>query len=220
MDDKYLDLMATEVETAKTLPLVSAGQPGSSPKPPNAESSALDQPQSYFLRKAEMIAACYRRDDAHDPAMYAAAVAAVLSTYPQSVVEYVSDPRTGIAGICKWLPSVAEIREFCDNQIGRQARHHERDERIARQLADRDTDTAPRVDLSKFKDADGNWVHSDDERTIASGHKRAYTEAEKQAFLDDARATGFEFNISGLKLRMETLRAMQEKDKLRDDLTN
>ena len=39
------------------------------------------------LRKAKQIFACYRKDEAHDPEMYAAAVAALLSGYPQYVVD-------------------------------------------------------------------------------------------------------------------------------------
>lgn len=56
---------------------------------------------------------CYRRGDANDPDTYCAAVAATLSRFPQAVVEYVTDPRTGIPGSIAWLPSVAEVKSAC-----------------------------------------------------------------------------------------------------------
>jgi hypothetical protein len=56
---------------------------------------------------------CYRRGDANDPDIYAAAVAAVLSRYPLEIVEYITDPRTGLPGNNTWLPSVAEVKEAC-----------------------------------------------------------------------------------------------------------
>jgi hypothetical protein len=60
---------------------------------------------------------CYRRDDAHDPDTYAAAISAVLAEYPESVVRYVTDPRTGIPRKLKFLPSVAEVAEACDHEL-------------------------------------------------------------------------------------------------------
>lgn len=59
---------------------------------------------------------CYRKADANDPEVYVAAAAAVLSEYPVEVVEYVCDPRTGIARHLKWLPTIAEIAEACDTR--------------------------------------------------------------------------------------------------------
>lgn len=61
-----------------------------------------------------MMFSCYRRDEAHDPQVYIAASAAVLGCYPKTVIERVTDPRTGLPSDLKFLPSVAEIREACD----------------------------------------------------------------------------------------------------------
>lgn len=69
-----------------------------------------------------MLFACYRRDDAHDPSVYAAAIAAILEGYPTSIVDRATDPRTGVASECKWLPAVAEVREFCEREHARQIR--------------------------------------------------------------------------------------------------
>lgn len=60
---------------------------------------------------------CYRRDEAHDPDTYCAAVSAVLADgYSQEVVDYITDPRTGLPSTLKFLPSVAEVREGCDER--------------------------------------------------------------------------------------------------------
>lgn len=48
--------------------------------------------------------------------MYLAAAAAVLAEYPPEVVEYVCDPRTGLARHLKWLPTIAEISEACQTR--------------------------------------------------------------------------------------------------------
>lgn len=44
------------------------------------------------------------------------AVAATLAEYGPEVVEYVTDPRTGLPAKLKWLPSVAEVREACESR--------------------------------------------------------------------------------------------------------
>lgn len=79
--------------------------------------SRLDQ--AYCLERAMMMFSCYRKDEVHDPEIYAAAAAAVFSDYPREVIERVSDPRTGIASEYKWLPSIAEVTEFCNATVKR-----------------------------------------------------------------------------------------------------
>lgn len=41
----------------------------------------------------------------------------MLAEYPAEVVDYVCDPRTGIPRRLKWLPTVAEIAEACDERV-------------------------------------------------------------------------------------------------------
>jgi hypothetical protein len=60
--------------------------------------------------------ACYRRDEAHNPEIYCAAISSVLSEYSIAVIDYVTDPRTGLPLDLKFLPSVAEVREACDRR--------------------------------------------------------------------------------------------------------
>jgi hypothetical protein len=56
---------------------------------------------------------CYRKDEAHDPDVYCAAVAATLAEFPRPVVDYVTDPRTGMPSSSRFLPNIAEVREAC-----------------------------------------------------------------------------------------------------------
>jgi hypothetical protein len=43
------------------------------------------------------------------------AIAATLADYPREVAEHVTDPRSGLPAKCKFLPSVAEVREACED---------------------------------------------------------------------------------------------------------
>jgi hypothetical protein len=64
---------------------------------------------------AQAIFGCYRRDEAHDPEGFVAALTAILSDYPASVVNYAADPRTGVATeFPMGLPNVGQIKQFCD----------------------------------------------------------------------------------------------------------
>lgn len=60
---------------------------------------------------------CYRKAEASDPEIYAAATASVLSEYSQEVIDYITDPRTGLPSRSQWLPSVFEVRQACDVQV-------------------------------------------------------------------------------------------------------
>jgi hypothetical protein len=62
---------------------------------------------------------CYRREDAANPEQYAAAIGLVLSGYPRSIVEYVTDPRTGIQSRCDFPPSVKEMSDACEVEMRR-----------------------------------------------------------------------------------------------------
>ncbi len=64
-----------------------------------------------------MLFGCYRKTDANDPEVLAAAIAATLAEFPMDVVEYVTDPRTGLPATSKWIPSVFEVREACEKRV-------------------------------------------------------------------------------------------------------
>lgn len=63
---------------------------------------------------AKLILGCFRMGDASDPEVYVTAITAVLARYPSDVGARLSDPKDGVAGRFKWLPTVSEIREECD----------------------------------------------------------------------------------------------------------
>lgn len=70
--------------------------------------------QELAVKRTALLFGCYRKGDANDPEIYTAAVAATLADFPAEVVEYVTDPRTGLPSKLKWLPTVAEVREACE----------------------------------------------------------------------------------------------------------
>jgi subtilisin family serine protease len=73
-------------------------------------------PAQYATKRTAMLFGCYRKGDANDPEIYTAAIAATLAEYEQEVVDYVTDPRTGLPSKLKWLPTVAEVREACEDR--------------------------------------------------------------------------------------------------------
>lgn len=77
-------------------------------------SAASSKATSLALYHSKLILGCYRTDSVSDPQVYITAIATVLSRYPTDIGIRLSDPQTGIAGKLQWLPSVAEIRQACD----------------------------------------------------------------------------------------------------------
>ncbi len=57
----------------------------------------------------------YRLDQFADPDGFKVNIGAVLEQYPNEVIVYVCDPRTGIQRRCKWPPTVSEIVDACDD---------------------------------------------------------------------------------------------------------
>jgi hypothetical protein len=64
-----------------------------------------------------MLFGCYRKAEANDPEVLSAAIAATLSEFPEEIIEYVTDPRTGLPATSKWVPSVFEVREACQKRM-------------------------------------------------------------------------------------------------------
>lgn len=88
-------------------------------KPPSEGSSRSDLDPAYCLTRTKLLFSSYRKDEAHDPEIYCAAIAATLGDFPRQVVEYVTDPRTGVQSEIKWLPNIAEVRAACVAQAER-----------------------------------------------------------------------------------------------------
>lgn len=60
------------------------------------------------------MAKCYPKAAAQAPEVWITAAVAVLCDYPASIVIEVTEPATGLPVRCKWLPTLFEIREACD----------------------------------------------------------------------------------------------------------
>jgi hypothetical protein len=56
----------------------------------------------------------YRIDQFADPDGFKNQLGVVLEQYPDEVITYVCDPRTGIQRRLKWPPTISEIVEACD----------------------------------------------------------------------------------------------------------
>ena len=72
---------------------------------------------SLILRCQRIIFSCYRADQYSDPDGYMDSLGAVLEQYPNDVIAYITDPRTGVQRHHKWPPTISEIVEACDNRI-------------------------------------------------------------------------------------------------------
>jgi hypothetical protein len=102
-------------EHFKTIAGVHQKAPADLSKKLNGASSHSGQDPDYLLSRAQLLFNCYRKDEVNEPEIYSAAIAAVLGDgYSRSIVEYVTDPRTGLPSRQKFLPTVAEVREACD----------------------------------------------------------------------------------------------------------
>jgi hypothetical protein len=69
--------------------------------------------RDYATKRARILMGCFRKSDANDPEIYAAAVVAVLVRWPVDVITSVTEPATGLPSKCQWLPSIAEITAAC-----------------------------------------------------------------------------------------------------------
>src|SRR5262249_34829633 len=103
----------------KTIAVAPVGQREDWQKRQKRESSDSAPDPAYCLGRTEIMLSCYRRDETHNPEVYSSAVSAVLADgYSREIVNYVTDPRTGLPSRNKFLPSVAEVREACDERAG------------------------------------------------------------------------------------------------------
>lgn len=92
---------------------------------PDNQPSSKPRPKSdgeWVLGRVELLMSSYRKADYHDPMGFVATLAAILEEYDPEIVEYVTDPKTGIQRRLKWPPSPAEIVEACVAEISHRAK--------------------------------------------------------------------------------------------------
>lgn len=104
----------------KTIAAAYRAPQGGLQRPLSAENSHSGLDPAYCLQRTRLLFSCYRKDEAHDPEIYCSAVAATLADFTKAVVDYVTDPRTGIASESKFLPNIAEVRSACVRETDRQ----------------------------------------------------------------------------------------------------
>lgn len=144
---------------------------------------------TYSLERAEILFACYRRDDANDPEKYAAAIAAVLTGYSREIVEYITHPKTGLPVTCKWPPTAFEVNEACQKIVDREAKLFEQEAQIRRQLdereaAERRRRNEPRLSIEELQAKYGgpNWGIDTGPHAEIKDRRSKYTEETNQRF--------------------------------------
>jgi hypothetical protein len=78
--------------------------------------------KTLILQRQRILFSAFRSDQYSDPEGYLASLGMVLEQYPDDVIVYISDPRTGVQRACKWPPTISEIVEACDRRMQEQAR--------------------------------------------------------------------------------------------------
>jgi len=73
--------------------------------------------KALILRCQAALFTAYRIDQYADPEGFKVNVGAVLEGYPDEVITYVCDPRTGIQRRIKFPPTVSEIVDACNEQV-------------------------------------------------------------------------------------------------------
>lgn len=79
--------------------------------------------KSLILRCQRILFSAYRTDQYADPDGFLTSLGAVLEQYPNEVVIYVTDPRTGVQRDSKFPPTISEIVEACDGRVADLQRH-------------------------------------------------------------------------------------------------
>jgi hypothetical protein len=77
-------------------------------------STSSNSRRALILRCQLAVFSAYRIDQYAEPESFKTSLGAVLEQYPDEVITYVCDPRTGIQRRLKWPPTISEIVEACD----------------------------------------------------------------------------------------------------------
>src|SRR6266478_5958331 len=98
------------MEPIKFNPAAASLRRSGATSPPSNSRKAL------ILRCQLAVFSAYRTDQFADPEGFKTQLGAVLEQYPDEVITYVCDPRTGgIQRRLKWPPTISEMVEACDD---------------------------------------------------------------------------------------------------------
>ena len=67
--------------------------------------------------RARLLFGQFRKGDAADPNVWVAAVVALFTGYPESVVRRVTDPRIGLGSAAPFFPSLFDVRHACEAEM-------------------------------------------------------------------------------------------------------
>jgi hypothetical protein len=70
-----------------------------------------------ILQCQRIVFSAYRADQYADPEGFMLSLGMVLQDYPDEVIVYITDPRTGVQRRNNWPPTIAEIVAACDDRI-------------------------------------------------------------------------------------------------------
>lgn len=147
---------------------------------------------NYALDRATEMLKFFRKDDAADRKQFLVGATAVLSRYPKEVIDYVTNPATGLPVKLKWIPSsMKEVRDACEEAMepirASLERHRIAEEQERRRDADKASDRSQRPSYDELKAMYGpGWglSHPPEEDETAKAKRRAQ--------LDKANRTIFE----------------------------
>lgn len=75
-----------------------------------------------ITKRAGILFTAYRLADFADPGGFAASVSMVLEDYPDEVIMFCTDPKTGIQRRYEWPPTIANIVKELDNELAHRQR--------------------------------------------------------------------------------------------------
>lgn len=87
---------------------------------------------------ARLILGSFRADQANDPDVYITAIAHLLSKYPPDIGARLTDPKDGVAGKFKWLPTVSEVKDEAERLLKNERDQSYRAEQLRQQWELRD----------------------------------------------------------------------------------
>ena len=83
-------------------------------------------------RAVERLSGYFPRSAAADPKIFATGLAELLSGYPQWLLDAICNVRSGLPAHFSFMPTIAEIRQYCEKLLAEDRRHREVIERWTR----------------------------------------------------------------------------------------
>ena len=83
---------------------------------PSPKPSPKSDP-NWVVGRVDLLMSSYRMNDYQNPKGFLLTLCSILEEYPPEIVEYVTNPKTGLQRRCKWPPTPAEIVEACAAEI-------------------------------------------------------------------------------------------------------